>query len=154
MDILLFILGLEFSIFGLLVLLGLLAQWNILHVHKRWPFVKGTIQTSRVKTELKDDNGKPILLHHPEILYRYQVKEREYTARESFHDLAEYQQTPEELVAAYPVGKQINVFYNPKNPQESTLKTSFKIQWSTHLVVFLVLLAVGVLFIWRAFTSA
>ena len=153
MDILLFIAGLGFSISGLFGLFGLWAQWDILHVQKRWPFVKGTIQTSILKTEVKDDNGKPILLHHPEILYRYQVKERKYTARESFHRLAEYQQTPEELVSAYPEGKQLNVFYNPKNPQESTLKTSYKIPWSTYFVVFLVLLALSVLCFWMVFTS-
>lgn len=155
MDIGFFISGLIFSILGLLGLLGLLAQWDIFYRERGWPSIKGTIQTSRVKIEDKgeDDNGNPILLYRPEIVYHYQIEERAYVVREPIYNAVYDKQSAEKFVAAYPIGKQINVFYNPQKPQESTLKTGFKIEWS-FLVASFILLAVGVLCIWRAFTSA
>ena len=144
-DIIWFIGGLLGSILPLVVLFSALAHLDFLVRSKRWPFVKGTIQTSRVKIEDKgmDDDGNPILFYRPGILYRYQIEEREYIVRDPVYDSVYWKQGAEELVTAYPIGKQINVFYNPKEPQESTLKESLKIQRPAVLISCLVMLAGG-----------
>jgi hypothetical protein len=154
-DIFFFILGLGCSIFVLVGLFSGLAHLDFLVRSKRWPFVKGTIQTSRVIIEDKgtDDNGNPILLCHPEILYRYQVEEREYIVRDPVYGSVYWKQGAEELVAAYPVGKQINVFYNPKKPQESTLKEGLRTEWLAVLIFFSVMVAGSVICFVQAFKA-
>ena len=154
-DIFFFILGLGCSIFVLVGLFLALAYLHFFVRSKRWPFVKGTIQTSRVKIEDKgmDDDGNPILFYRPVILYRYQIEEREYIVRDPVYDSVYWKQGAEELVAAYPIGKQVNVFYNPKEPQESTLKESLKIQWPFILIGLLVMLTAGVCCFFEAFKA-
>jgi len=153
LDIGWFIGGLGFSILGLLTLLSLLAHLDFVTRSKKWPFVKGTIQTSRVQIEDRgtDDNGGSILLYRPEIFYRYKIEDSELIVREPAYDVIVDLQSAEKWVATYPAGKQVNVFYDPVKPRESTLKTSFKIPWSLYLVISLVLLALGVWCFFEAF---
>ena len=146
-----------FGIFssGITGFLSLLVNLDIVIRSKRWPNVKGTIQTSQVKIEDKgiDDNGGQILLYRPEILYRYQIENKEFVVREPVYDAVVDLQSAEKWVAKYPTGTQVSVFYNPIKPRESTLKTRYnRIQTSDYLKI-IIPLAVGALCFGLAFNA-
>ena len=111
MDIVIIICGLVFSILGLWGLISLLLHLDIFIMSRRWPIIKGIIQTSQVRIEDKgiDDNGNRILLYRPEIVYRYQIEDKEYIELEPVYNSIVDQQSAEKLVAAFPTGMQTSV---------------------------------------------
>lgn len=107
------VLGSIFSIFGLYVLCTDLIMISFFIRSKKWPAVPGIIQSSRI------EKG-----YHPAIIYHYEVNGQKYIGRDQYvWDFFDEQYDAQQLVAEYPVGMKVNVFHNPKNPKESTLKT-------------------------------
>jgi len=146
--------GIVFSIFGILMLFFLFLRFDLFFRSKKWPSVEGTIETSRLHVEDKeDDSGHHFFLCSGEISYRYQIEENEYIAREPVHVESTDRQSANELVAAYSVGKRVDVFYNPQEPQESTLDTKSREHWSVYLAIGLVFLGVGGLCLFWAFKT-
>ena len=132
----------------------LFLRFDLFFRSKKWPSVEGTIETSRLHVEDKeDDSGHYFFLCSGEISYRYQIEENEYIAREPVDVEFTDRQSANELVAAYSVGKRVDVFYNPQEPQESTLDTKSREHWSVYLAIGLVFLGVGGLCLFGAFKT-
>lgn len=119
--------GLAISIWG----------WRILQASKKvqqWPTVPGLI------AELKPSSEQSDLLPH--ILYAYEVDGKAYRKVFEFpsgtHPLPEFSRA---YMEKYPVGRAVTVYYNPAQPQDSTLEPSAQGDW---LVLMLgILLALG-----------
>ncbi len=86
----------------------------------QWPQVQGMITSSRlVPGQFRQARG-----YRPEIQYRYRVGATEYLgSRRSFNrPQLVTQAASQNLIDAYPVGKSVTVFYDPKNPAFALLE--------------------------------
>jgi hypothetical protein len=115
-------------IVGLIVLaIGLGLVWiNAYDIYrgaasKSWPSVKGTVQSSKVKRI--DRAGKPDRFE-TNIRYTYQVDGRTYSSsRIKFGERMSTRMEVEPVVAKYPRGTEVDVFYKPGAPEEAVLET-------------------------------
>ena len=138
------------SIFGIIALIVLLFEVFFLVRSKSWSVVSGTIQSSRGEEVTISGDDISIPTYHPAIFYRYEVDGKQYTILER----RLFRTDKLRLVAEYPVGMKVSVFYNPKKPQESILKTKYNkipIDWYLKTIIPLV---VGTILFWLACTLA
>lgn len=91
-----------------------------------WPSTMGTIQNSFIDWRSDSDSGRTA---YPVVQYSYQVGAQTYQSRK-------YAPGPEiggtgadKVVARYPAGAQVMVFYNPQNPAEAVLERKAPAQW-------------------------
>ena len=85
-----------------------------------WPSTKGVIIKSVVvKTESAEHNGRT---YSAKIEYKYIVEYKEYIS-----DKVSFLNTdrPTTKVKKYPVGKEVDVFYNPENLEISVLEPGY-----------------------------
>ena len=114
--------------FGLFIAVLFILNWLKDRKSRSWPSVKGTITHSDVICEEAgfDDNGQPVQVYHPEIIYIYKVHGQQYgTSDPVYSDIVQLGPASE-LTKKYPVGMEVLVYYNPEKPLESTLRTGYK----------------------------
>lgn len=89
---------------------------------KSWPTTIGTIAQASPSSESND------LLPH--IVFSYQVKgktyQRAFEFPEGTHSLPEFNQA---YLDKYPVGKEVEVFYDPDQPETATLEPETQGDW-------------------------
>ena len=119
---------------------------------RNWPTVPGVIVSSKVvETDRLETNTLPDrkgmtsrFVYLPTITYNYTVEGTEYRSSQVFlwMDAEDFHQpdTAGEIVARYPVGKEVTVHYEPGNIGEAVLETSIKF---THVAFPLI----GILFV-------
>lgn len=86
----------------------------------QWPQVQGVITSSHlVAGRFKQTRG-----YRPEIQYRYQVGSTEYVgSRRSFdRPRLSSEAASQSVLDAYPLGKTVTVFYDPKDPASALLE--------------------------------
>jgi hypothetical protein len=141
-----------FSMIGLFSLAALLSEVSFLSRSKRWPVVSGTVQLSSEEEVTITGDYASATFEKSAIFYRYEVDGKQYIVREQHLDKTKRQL--KQILAQYPIGMKVNVFYNPRKPRESTLKTNYnKIPIDLYLKT-TVPLALGALFFGLAFTLA
>lgn len=137
---------------GLLGLLCLASSvWNRRHRRKAFPWVKtqGSIVSSEKQSYFdsvqRDGSWKENQYFKAVIEFAYQVEGQE------FHNTLEEadgtsEQTANAGAAKYPVGKIVDVYYNPGNPVRSALKidTEMMLDGTRSLIVGLILLAIAI----------
>lgn len=87
-----------------------------------WPHTSGMVLQSAVHSR-RTGNSTSI---YPVVVYRYEVNDRTYQSQTikagdqvmSVRIMGDAQKT----VDRYPVGAQVTVYYNPRNPKESALE--------------------------------
>ena len=92
-----------------------------------WPVTDGTIQESSVEIcpRTSRDTGTTYT-REPRIRYTYFVDDREWKGSQV--DPEVYRSTNvDEVMARYPVGKAVNVYYNPVDPSMACLEPGLKI---------------------------
>ena len=115
------------AILGAVLLAGLgitIWGWKILansRKIKQWPTVEGMIEKSYEKPE------NDLL---PHIIFSYQVEakqhQRKFKFPEGTHPLPEFNKA---YLNKYPVGKNVTVYYNPNQPETSTLEPETQGDW-------------------------
>lgn len=113
--------------------------WQALKASQKrrdWPNVEGVIEES-APSSTHDD-----LLPH--IVYRYEISgenlRRTFEFPSGTNPLPEFADT---YVKKYPVGAKVRVYYNPHQPQESTLEPGARGDWMI-LVLGILMVAGGV----------
>jgi uncharacterized protein DUF3592 len=92
----------------------------------RWPSAPGMVTVSKVAEHIsrdKDDNEE--IRFVPQITCTYQVGGREYrcaTRKWGWNELYADSEGPEKILAKYPKGGSVPVFYNPADPSQSVLE--------------------------------
>ena len=90
-----------------------------------WPFVQGTITKAWVETqEHEDDDGSVTITHFPRWEYGFAVSGMTYTSQNiSFGGTggSRNELDAREGLSQYPLNSQVQVFYNPSNPEEAVL---------------------------------
>ena len=114
--------------------------WSILRTSQKkqqWPHTKGKIES------FKDNSKENDLL--PEIIFSYQVNNKDYRRQFEFpegtHPLPEFVAFYKNK---YPVGSEVKIFHNPKNPEDATLEPSTQGDWMI-LAMGIAMVAGGVL---------
>ena len=95
-----------------------LLAWSM----RRWPAAQGEVRSSDALRFQSVGAGQGAR-YRPEILYAFSVGGKEYTGvrRTLLAWQTSGSQSAEEVVARYPVGKKVTVYYDPRNPRESIL---------------------------------
>lgn len=124
----------------LFLLLWALAARRKVRQSMAWEQTWGTVLFSMVETRRSSSSeGGTSTSYYPKIVYEYRVM------GQAFHGdrfnlgevgLGSYKRVAA-TVAAYPVGKQIEVFYNPENPVEAVLQRTAP---SSNLLLFIVMI--------------
>jgi hypothetical protein len=90
----------------------------------RWPSVRGRVTAGAVVAGTTFDDGSPA--YYPVITYRYVVAGREYEGkRRTLINVGVgglLRGAAQQVVARYPVGSEVTVFYDPANPGEAVLE--------------------------------
>jgi hypothetical protein len=84
---------------------------------KSWPTVTGTVVDAQVTGERA---------FAPTVTYTYKVRDSQYTAASNlqapmFGGKRKKYEVAQDLIARYPPGKKVTVYYNPQAPATSTL---------------------------------
>ena len=123
-----------------------------------WPSVQGTITKAWVETQKhEDDDGSVTITHFPRWEYEFVISGMTYTSQNiSFGGTGgshnEYE--AQEGLNQYPVNSQVQVFYNPSNPEEAVLEPGMQGTMTLIIVgggltiitfVIIVVLAIGAL---------
>jgi hypothetical protein len=94
---------------------------------KGWPSVQGEILSSKIGVRQRRNEGVNKDVSFPEVVYSYTVDDKRHEgSRIRFHhsgrDAFLRRSQVEELIAGYPVGKTVPVYYDPGDPSESVLE--------------------------------
>jgi hypothetical protein len=99
---------------------------------KQWPSTMGTVIASYLERRSSSESG---YTNYPAVQYSYQVSGQPYQG-------AKIAPGPEvggtgagKVVARYPAGAQVMVFYNPQNPSDAVLETKAPAQWIMWLIL-------------------
>lgn len=88
-----------------------------------WPSVTGLVTSSEFETKRRNRQGQHHMVrHYARVTYEYIVDGARYendVVRFDQNNLS--RQHKERLVGAHPVGRQVEVFYNPEKPGQSVL---------------------------------
>lgn len=104
---------------------------NLAKESNNWPSVEGIIVQSEVdewrKRNKKSKFPKYITTYDPEIRYEYEIDGKSYTnSKIDFRSHDRYRSNyAKGIVAKYPVGKKVEVFYDPSSPVRSVLETGY-----------------------------
>lgn len=105
-------------------------------VSRNWPAVSGTITASQV-TISTDKNGTT---YSADVQYKYVVNDRWYTA--GTVNFGEYGSSnrgrADKIVARYPPGSPVTVYYNPDDPNTAVLEPG--VTWGSYFSIFMALL--------------
>ncbi len=112
-----------FTLIGVGVLIWGISDSRSALKSRNWPYVTGQVINSYVG-ESSDDDGTT---YSAEIQYTYVVSVRQYTGtRVSHGDISTSNSADaEKIIARYPEGQAVEVFYDPTDPQQSVLQTGF-----------------------------
>jgi hypothetical protein len=92
----------------------------------KWPSVRGTVLSSRVELRESGEGG---VMEHPAVVYSYEVKGETYKGERIAPGPSLSGSGAKQVVARYPAGNQVNVYYNPKDPSDSVLERKATILW-------------------------
>ena len=113
--------------------------WSVLQnarVSESWPTTTGEILSSNVRID-DDDEGTS---YFGDVTFRYVVADLPYTSDNvSFGQYGGNRSHAEEIVAKYPVGSQVTVYYDPNEVETAVLEPG--VTWSSYLLI-----GMGVLF--------
>lgn len=104
--------------FGIIVYLRIAAN-----AVKNWSSVPGKVTTSRVSYESSADKTNAT----PFVVYVYEVDGKTYEENSISPGILTISNA-EKVVARYPRGSEVTVYYNPKNPSQAVLEKNSQTQ--------------------------
>ncbi len=90
-----------------------------------WTATAGRVTESYVReSHSRDSDGHTSTSYYPEVRYLYQAMGAEYTGTKIAFGggIGGSHKKAVEMIAQYPVGKNVSVYYDPKNPEEAVLE--------------------------------
>ena len=101
-------------------------------VVSQWPSTMGTVNTSYLERRSSSEGGST---NYPVVQYSYQVSGQTYHTTKLAPGPEVGGTGAGKVVARYPVGAQVMVFYNPQNPSEAVLERKAPAQWLMWLLL-------------------
>jgi len=109
---------------------------------RSWPTATATVTSSSVRRYISSA-ARGRTQHQAQIQFQFVVQERRFNASHCYE--SPNAGKPTRLVAQYPVGKQITVYYRPDNPGECRLFPGFEAESCLGPLGGLIFLAAGLL---------
>lgn len=97
----------------------------------QWPSTMGTVQMSTIERRSSDDG----YTDYPVVQYSYQVNGQAYQSTKRAPGPEVGGTGARGVIAKYPVGAQVMVFYNPQNHSDAVLETKAPAQWLMWLLL-------------------
>jgi hypothetical protein len=115
-----------------------------------WPFTEGEIISSHVKSRHGSDGGTS---YSAAVRYEYEVDGATYVSRTiSFGSKLYFgRSSAQDVVAMYPAGEKVTVYYNPNHPKIATLEPGISVGSFIVLGLSAVCLFVGLWFLRSTF---
>lgn len=98
----------------------------------QWPSTMGTVLMSRIEQRSSSEGG---YTDYPVVQYSYQVGGQAYQSYKLAPGPEVGGTGAGKVVARYPAGAQVMVFYNPQNQSEAVLETKAPAQWVMWLIL-------------------
>ena len=99
----------------------------------QWPSTLGTVLMSTLESRRSSDNGGYV--NYPVVQYSYQVGGQMYQSTKLAPGPEVGGTGAGKVVARYPQGAQVMVFYDPQNPSEAVLERKAPAQWVMWLIL-------------------
>ena len=91
-----------------------------------WPSVAGTMTLSEVKQSInRNEDGIESISYYPAVEYTYQYAGQSFTSKRLQFGGVQGQKNStnaQKVLARYPQGGSVTVYYNPENPSEAVLE--------------------------------
>ena len=100
-------------------------------VVSQWPSTMGTVQMSTIDRRSTSDG----YTDYPVVQYGYQVNGQTYQSLKLAPGPEVGGTGARKVVAKYPAGAQVMVFYNPQNPSDAVLERKAPAQWLMWLLL-------------------
>jgi len=97
----------------------------------QWPSTMGTVMMSRTETRSSGEG----YTDYPVVQYSYQVRGQAYQGLKLAPGPEVGGSGARKVVAKYPPGAQVMVFYNPENPSDAVLERNAPAQWLMWLML-------------------
>lgn len=97
----------------------------------QWPSTIGTVNTSYLERRSSSDG----YTNYPVVQYSYQVSGQAFQGMKIAPGPEVGGTGAGKVVARYPAGAQVMVFYNPQNPADAVLETKAPAQWILWLIL-------------------
>ena len=101
-------------------------------VVSQWPSTIGAVIASRLEQRHSSEGG---WVDYPVIQYSYQVGGQPYQGMKLAPGPEVGGSGAGKVVARYPTGAQVMVFYNPQNPSDAVLERKAPAQWLMWLIL-------------------
>jgi hypothetical protein len=98
----------------------------------QWPSTMGTVMLSRIEQRSSSEGG---FTDYPVVQYSYQIGGQAYQGYKLAPGPEVGGTGAGKVVARYPAGAQVMVFYNPQNPSEAVLERKAPTQWLLWLIL-------------------
>jgi hypothetical protein len=114
-------------------------EWIHLGQVKLWPETKGTIIESKTvgTTGNTTGSGYQSTVYSPKILFEFIVDGKEYQSDKvtwGGESRTNIKGVIEKKIEEYPVGKEINVHFNPQNPRDCIVQEDFSFEMAIPLI--------------------
>jgi hypothetical protein len=126
------ILGFVFLILNVIFLVILFFIRRRMAVVSQWPSTMGTVNASYLERRSSSEGG---YTNYPVVQYAYQVSGQAYQGMKVAPGPEVGGTGAGTVVARYPAGAQVMVFYNPQNPSDAVLETKAPAQWILWLIL-------------------
>jgi hypothetical protein len=100
----------------------------------QWPSTMGTVNASYLERRSSSEGGST---NYPVVQYSYQMGGQVYQSTKLAPGPEVGGTGAGKVVARYPEGAQVMVFYNPQNPSEAVLERKAPAQWLMWLLLIL-----------------
>jgi hypothetical protein len=97
----------------------------------QWPSTIGTVNNSYLERRSSDSGST----NYPVVHYSYQVGGQAYQGVKIAPGPEVGGMGAGKVIARYPTGAQVMVFYNPQNPSDAVLETKAPAQWIMWLIL-------------------
>lgn len=100
-------------------------EHNLQKESVNWPTTEAVVSSSNVRRDWDKNNGAPKTTYWFEISYNYEIEGKTYLGkRYTFQGGPSFntKSLADALLAEFPIGKKITIYYQPDNPQEAVIK--------------------------------
>ncbi len=149
----------SFTLSSLFTIVGLNAAFlvGILYLNRkaaainRWPSSMGMVFTSGMEKQKIKDHGHVRYVDCPVVHYSYEVNGQLYESTQITIGPEVQEKGIASPIVRYPIGAQVMVFYNPRNPAEAVLERRAPLQGALWLIVGLMDFMICLALVWGKF---
>lgn len=119
----------------------------------QWPSTMGTVHGSYLERRSSSEGG---YTNYPVVQYSYQVSGQAYQGVKIAPGPEVGGTGAGKVIARYPIGAQVMVFYNPQKPSDAVLETKAPAQWLMWLllIIFDIALCGVIPILWWSFSQS